>query len=643
MIPLILSKKQSLIMNQVVASYTLSKPNNELCANHSRVFKYALRAFKPWALKMFDSSSKFQPGVLSGNLMDFGAFRECLKIKANTQYGQLAGQHCTIKIQPTENIVKKVVMFRGLSEMRYDKIKALVDGASIYWSVCIPDSCPIEDILKHFTKLIKTFGEGLDLEITLNEDDCSSIKNEPKFGRNQYIFSGVLLSIILICLISTIIDVVHRRKNPEKKTLFRIFSLYSNSLYIFNYNNNNPTGFNCIDGIRYLSISYVVVGHRFMMTMFVPSVNALDLIDWLLRYRSTIIIGGTVSVDTFFMISGMLLTYHSMNHLSKNNGKLNWFFLNLYRFMRLTPPLAFIVITHITLIQFLGSGPLWKHSIKTLQLPCKYFWWSTLLHIQNYINPSHLCLVQAWYLTNDFLYYLFAPFLIYPLWKWNYFGWIIWGIAYILSVAINFYYAWINKYGAGKLVSNTLLVEDYFTKHYVVPHIRASTYILGIGLGAIFHFTRDKKIKMNAVTVTVGWMWCFILIITTTIGNHFFQLEDHEYNRLEASSFISLSRSGWTFGVMWIVWACKHGYGGPINYFLAHPIFQVLGKLTYSVFLLHLSIQFLDNGALKLPIYFSDFSLYYKVIGDLVLVTFFAVFYALIFECPFVRLARMLK
>lgn len=107
-----------------------------------------------------------------------------------------------------------------------------------------------------------------------------------------------------------------------------------------------------------------------------------------------------------------------------------------------------------------------------------------------------------------------------------------------------------------------LLQTDYFAHHYIAPHVRASTYILGIILGGILHRTKNKKVDLHPVTATVGWLWSFALMGSTILGNHIFQLEDHEYDRLETSFYLSMSRSSWTVGLMWVIWACKYGYGG---------------------------------------------------------------------------------
>lgn len=96
-----------------------------------------------------------------------------------------------------------------------------------------------------------------------------------------------------------------------------------------------------------------------------------------------------MSVDTFFMISGLLVTYHTCNYLSKGNKfKLGYFYF--HRYIRITPSLAFVVLILATLTPRFGSGPNWKKTAKAMQVPCQYFWWSALLHVQNYINPKYI-------------------------------------------------------------------------------------------------------------------------------------------------------------------------------------------------------------------------------------------------------------
>lgn len=85
----------------------------------------------------------------------------------------------------------------------------------------------------------------------------------------------------------------------------------------------------------------------------------------------------------------------------------------LHRYLRLTPMLIGVIFMTMTLVRFMSSGPFWPFMIDHFTGSCGPFWWSTLFHVQNYVNPSAMCYVQAWYLSPDMHLFLFSPFAVY--------------------------------------------------------------------------------------------------------------------------------------------------------------------------------------------------------------------------------------
>jgi peptidoglycan/LPS O-acetylase OafA/YrhL len=322
-------------------------------------------------------------------------------------------------------------------------------------------------------------------------------------------------------------------------------------------------------------------------------------------------------------MSGLLVSVGFFQHVTKT-GKFNLLTFYLYRYFRITPTLAIVVLIYATLIQFFGSGPLWYDTCEAHLKPCRYYWWSTLLHVQSYVNPGALvppeaslkslmivsfqCVLQTWYLTCDMTFYYFSPLVLYPLWKWRVLGLVTYAATYFFSLSISFYLAWVNEYEGGMPITNQLFETEYFQRHYITPHTRAPPYIIGLGFGYCLFKLNGEKIKMSTFTKATGWVLSATLMATSVVSCHIFQLEDYDYNRLETSLFISCSRSAWTAGVVWIVWSCVNGCGGPINDFLSCFMFRVLGRLSYGVFLLHLILQLFKNAANKTPIYFSNFT-----------------------------------
>ena len=58
-----------------------------------------------------------------------------------------------------------------------------------------------------------------------------------------------------------------------------------------------------------------------------------------------------------------------------------------FRYLRLTPTLAFVLAAFAALVPHLGSGP-WWYKMRTAAEGCDRWWWSTLLYLNN-VAPVH--------------------------------------------------------------------------------------------------------------------------------------------------------------------------------------------------------------------------------------------------------------
>uniref|UniRef100_A0AAR5NZH7 Nose resistant-to-fluoxetine protein N-terminal domain-containing protein n=1 Tax=Dendroctonus ponderosae TaxID=77166 RepID=A0AAR5NZH7_DENPD len=477
-----LNLKQSLAMNQVVNFYTLKEASSELCRNHSMEFSAGLRSFEPWALKMFDASSKMQSGILAGNLFNFGSFDQCIAVQAETAYGPLKGKHCTLKLRPDTVLLKKIL------QQHFRKVKIFVENATLDWSICVPDSCISSDVLPHFQMLMETLTEGLNLTVNLKEMNCLVEVSAKRFSFIELAVIFEMLAYVGFTAILTAIDL--NAPSRESKIAFM------------------ESGF--------ISTCYVIIGHRYLMMMFFPVINSLQIINWTTYYRSTAITGGTLCVDTFFMISGMLVTIGFFEQASK--GKVNWFLFYFYRYIRITPPLAIVILWYCTLMHHFGSGPLWNDMLDIIQKPCQQYWWAAVLHIQNYVHPYPLCLTQIWYLTCDMQYYFLSPIILIPFRNDQVLGSINFALLFSLSVAVNFYLAWTHKYNGGVPVTNELFATEYFQHHYIAPHVRSSTYILGLGFGMLIYNQKGKEWNVNTAFVVAGWLVCAATMLASMLG-----------------------------------------------------------------------------------------------------------------------------
>jgi peptidoglycan/LPS O-acetylase OafA/YrhL len=87
--------------------------------------------------------------------------------------------------------------------------------------------------------------------------------------------------------------------------------------------------------------------------------------------------------------SGLFTTYTILKYTNGKYEYLNKIGFLLSRFIRLTPQLAiFILLT--SLLQFMGSGPVWNQQILPKINNCQKYWWQNLIYVQNLINPQNM-------------------------------------------------------------------------------------------------------------------------------------------------------------------------------------------------------------------------------------------------------------
>lgn len=72
----------------------------------------------------------------------------------------------------------------------------------------------------------------------------------------------------------------------------------------------------------------------------------------------------------------------------ERTGRVRIWKLYLYRIMRVTPFVGILIFFLMTLTKYSSEGPYYTFFTEA-QLPaCEQYWWSAMLHVQNYVNPD---------------------------------------------------------------------------------------------------------------------------------------------------------------------------------------------------------------------------------------------------------------
>ncbi|RUS88829.1 hypothetical protein EGW08_003374, partial [Elysia chlorotica] len=288
------------------------------------------------------------------------------------------------------------------------------------------------------------------------------------------------------------------------------FSVYTNGAKLLS-TKTGPGSIDCIHGIRFLSMSWVILGHSFVMGLQVTD-NIQNFIKvGYTRWTFQAILNATVSVDTFFTLSGLLMVYLVMKELRKKPPT-GSFFLNFYfhRFWRLTPPYMLVLMVYVSLFHYTGDGPIWpQKSIEPDE--CEGNWWANLLYINNLHNfggqsePTQTRTCSLLLVTRG-------------------------------------------EHG------------DNFDIYYVKPYCRIGPYLVGMITGYILYRT-ECKVYMNKLTNCVGWAVAAAVALAVVYGL-FESTNGHPISTDVGALYNALARTAWGASVSWVIFACATGYGG---------------------------------------------------------------------------------
>lgn len=111
---------------------------------------------------------------------------------------------------------------------------------------------------------------------------------------------------------------------------------------------------------------------------------------------------------------------------------------------------------------------------------------------------------------------------------------------------------------------------------------------------------------------------------------------------LQFGLYEAMSRIFWPMALCYIIFACRHKLGGPIDTFLSLPMWQPLSRLSYAIYIVHFPLLTLINSTKKTPSYFSEVTVNQNFISIFVLSTFIAIPMTLAFELPINAINRLI-
>ena len=528
---------------------------------------------------------------------------------------------------------------------------------------CIPSTCSAEDVRIGFTTALESAYPGSGLAVY--PDSCYSESDEKELDSADWVMIGVLSFFGLLVIAGTLVDLGENillkkfRTTSWFQNLYG-FSAYSNTVKIFSTSNSPTDVIGCINGIRFLSFTWVLLAHGYsFFCQGVPIENLLHMADEQGPLFGSaifqVLLNAFPSVDTFFFIGATLLAYIVFRELDKSKGGSLQFWLIYYvhRYIRLTGVYAIVIGITATLIKFLADGPnsmLFQFEISN----CKKDWWTNILYINNlqWVSDSPpMCMPATWYLANDMQFFLISPIILYPLWKFPFFGlaaafaWLVAGTVIPMVIVST-------KDFPLTLTLSTLTPNPdstYFTDFYIVPWCRFQPYILGLLFGWMLHKMKNQpKLKLNSFLVAFIWAAVGVLAASIVFGLYPFQKEFLESLVVPVGSqavriaYNGLHRLGWCICLAWVILACVKGAGGPVNSILSWPAWIPLARMSYAMYLVHYQIIAYITGLPSFSVSFSHGLAVYWILALLCATIGVAFIVVILIEAPLVQLEKML-
>ncbi|KAG5865625.1 hypothetical protein JTB14_005030, partial [Gonioctena quinquepunctata] len=571
-----------------------------------------------------DASAKINSGILLGHINMNGNYDQCIDISENRQNDTVInGQYCTVFVTKSTKHpsqfdviwdVKTITEYAGI-EVNPKVFGVLKNIFKVTYGICIPDSCSLGNLQELWDYLEVTF--RLPIHFHFQDVMCSSKGKEVEaYVVDKYIIWGFAAYIILLIICTCYDLLIHQQLEGEQESYIVAFSIYSNMKKLFSNTGEfreetGMTNLGSISGLKVICMLWVIIGHRTFLSLMSGLTNGLYADQWRHTWEAAAVLSGSYSVDTFLCLSGLLLSYGVLKNqkLLKKRGGIPVIPLYLYRILRLSPALFATILFYISIFKKLSDGPVWSLVSRKLAGSCALTGWATMLFASNFVNFNNQCVEQSWYLAVDSQLFFLSPIILIYLQKKPWKTCLACICACIMSGIYTFIITTQNGYGALYTEGDKAFYENI----YQATTVRMPAWLIGIIFGFLIYRYRDLKIPK----VTNYFIWTSIVIFAFYLMFiHHFLLTAPDYNAYGAAFFNSCARQAWALATGMVVFLCSTGNGGRLNDFLSLPVFQVLVKLSYSVYLMHLAVLIYFVGSKR----HSEYLTFSKVVC--ILITF---------------------
>ncbi|XP_037955744.1 nose resistant to fluoxetine protein 6-like [Teleopsis dalmanni] len=512
------------------------------------------------------------------------------------------------------------------------------------------------------------FQQKYQLQIKTNIEYCQSSDEAIDKDALDYTLYFIFLSIALFSVMSTIYDSQLKAKAATEKQQFfyetELTSTAQRYLTSFSVCRNfkrltaSPTGKTAND-LKFLNFARVIpefviiFGHTAGYFMSVQVSNT-EFVENFIHYEKTSFLENytAVIVQIFFIMSSFLLTllFNKRNPITPNSGFKEcvkaYFKIFIYRYLRLVPTLALVLLFNATLMPRLHNGPFWRHLTEAERIFCRQNWWKNIFFVNN-LTMDKSCTQHSWYISADTQ--LFAIFLFVLIFNARYpkMKKIIYTLLLISAIAIPAFIVYHKNIDPIMRINPEIYRYMFFkgVKTFYEIHIPFYThlgaYILGIITAEIY-----MKLQNHMQSKSYRGVWwtelCWLTLFITLISFPFVGVNLTNKSSLWLGLYAGLYKNVWALFCCLILISTCYKLGGILYDLLSSSILQPLANISYQAFLWHVLALHLLLSYYRQPMYLNTPILVYFVILSLLITNLIAFFMTIFVEYPSTEIVNCL-
>ncbi|XP_063709178.1 uncharacterized protein LOC134837721 [Culicoides brevitarsis] len=474
----------------------------------------------------------------------------------------------------------------------------------------------------------------------------------------HWIFLSVTLSILVSVLTASILDArrnikgtLEHYKNKKQSPLL-CFSVIRNWYRLTEVSKDEMSrDFRFLHAVRYLSVYIFVQAHHLYSYAVSPIQNA-EMIETSYHDTNYIAQNNMSTVQTFYLLSGFMLYIAAHETFKKGSfNVLNCCMAIIYRYVRLVPVLLVVILFEASFLydMMVDDGGYWKFLAEPERGYCRKNWWTNLLMINNYVNPDEMCLVHSYYIAADTQIFIFVVILLSFMFKFPKIkNWII-GIAFAMSLCIQFVVNYINK-GDGMFLFTPEAkrrlyydMSDEFKNDFITAHMNLSNFLIGVIAAMLCFYIKKRNIDLGQYKafLAVWYAQFFMGQAILTIGAYVFFTYNFEKGVGLSLAYVFM-RNIWCLNGILLLLGFVSKFESGAKRFLNWHVFTPLGRLTYSIFICHITLSRLIFGNAENLASRSYSEWFLESVGLFLIANLMAIVLCLCIEFPMTGLAKLL-